>query len=296
MARRRSAAGCSEGKIGADAGSRRSRRVEMKFEAASSSESSISGPMTGKRRRKRAIRRPRPADAQDADGARERARGPEAGREGDGPALDPGRGQSRTDPRDDHVPGRPRGFGLRDPRHAALHRVRRSSRSARDGARAIAVPILFGAPKERRFSLPHTRFLLHQPSGGAGGQATDIRIEAEEILKVRDTTQQPDRRPKPVRPSTRSPEGQRPQLLDGRGAGPGLRPGLRGREERERDSVGLRAGGTRRQRAAERQRAEWSVAWDRFSGFAVHRAARNGSPGVLTLQATRPQPRVTSAP
>jgi ATP-dependent Clp protease protease subunit len=51
---------------------------------------------------------------------------------------------------------------------------------------SIAVPILFGAPKERRYSLPHTRFLLHQPSGGSGGQASDIRIEAEEILKVRD--------------------------------------------------------------------------------------------------------------
>ena len=50
---------------------------------------------------------------------------------------------------------------------------------------SIAVPILFGAPKERRYSLPNTRFLLHQPSGGAGGQASDIRIEAEEILKVR---------------------------------------------------------------------------------------------------------------
>ena len=51
---------------------------------------------------------------------------------------------------------------------------------------SIAVPILFGASKEHRFSLPHTRFLLHQPSGGAGGQASDIRIEAEEILKVRE--------------------------------------------------------------------------------------------------------------
>lgn len=51
---------------------------------------------------------------------------------------------------------------------------------------SIAVPILLGAPKERRFALPHTRFLLHQPSGGAGGQATDIRIEAEQILKVRE--------------------------------------------------------------------------------------------------------------
>jgi ATP-dependent Clp protease protease subunit len=51
---------------------------------------------------------------------------------------------------------------------------------------SIAVPILFGAPKERRYSLPNTRFLLHQPSGGAGGQASDIQIEAEEILKVRE--------------------------------------------------------------------------------------------------------------
>ena len=50
---------------------------------------------------------------------------------------------------------------------------------------SIAVPILFGATKENRYALPHTRFLLHQPSGGAGGQASDIRIEAEEILKVR---------------------------------------------------------------------------------------------------------------
>jgi len=55
---------------------------------------------------------------------------------------------------------------------------------------SIAVPILFGAPKERRYTLPHTRFLLHQPSGGAGGQASDIRIEAEEILKVRERLNQ----------------------------------------------------------------------------------------------------------
>ncbi|MCX8064723.1 MAG: ATP-dependent Clp protease proteolytic subunit [Candidatus Hydrogenedentes bacterium] len=51
---------------------------------------------------------------------------------------------------------------------------------------SIAVPIMMGAPKERRLALPHTRFLIHQPSGGAGGQAADIRIEAQEILKVRE--------------------------------------------------------------------------------------------------------------
>jgi ATP-dependent Clp protease protease subunit len=51
---------------------------------------------------------------------------------------------------------------------------------------SIAVPIFFGAPKEHRYSLPGTRFLIHQPSGGAGGQASDIRIEAEQIIKIRE--------------------------------------------------------------------------------------------------------------
>lgn len=50
---------------------------------------------------------------------------------------------------------------------------------------SIAVPIFFGGDSGKRFSLPNTRFLLHQPSGGAGGQASDIRIEAQEILKIR---------------------------------------------------------------------------------------------------------------
>ena len=51
---------------------------------------------------------------------------------------------------------------------------------------SIGVPIFMGAPKEHRYSLPGTRFLIHQPSGGAGGQASDIRIEAQEILKIRE--------------------------------------------------------------------------------------------------------------
>ncbi len=50
---------------------------------------------------------------------------------------------------------------------------------------SIAVPIFFGGDKDKRFTLPSTRFLLHQPSGGAGGQASDLRIEAQEILKIR---------------------------------------------------------------------------------------------------------------
>jgi len=55
---------------------------------------------------------------------------------------------------------------------------------------SIGVPILLSAPKEHRYSLPNTRFLLHQPSGGAGGQASDIRIAAEEILKLRERINQ----------------------------------------------------------------------------------------------------------
>ena len=46
--------------------------------------------------------------------------------------------------------------------------------------------IYVAVPVEQRFSLPNTRFMLHQPSGGVGGQATDISIEAAEILKMRE--------------------------------------------------------------------------------------------------------------
>lgn len=46
--------------------------------------------------------------------------------------------------------------------------------------------IYVSVPRERRYCLPNTRFLLHQPAGGAGGQASDIEIEAREILRMRD--------------------------------------------------------------------------------------------------------------
>ncbi len=45
--------------------------------------------------------------------------------------------------------------------------------------------IYVAVPKENRFCLPNTRFLLHQPMGGGGGRATDLEIEAEQILKIR---------------------------------------------------------------------------------------------------------------
>ena len=46
--------------------------------------------------------------------------------------------------------------------------------------------IFLGAKKENRLCLPNTRFLLHQPAGGVRGQASDIEIEAEEIIKMQD--------------------------------------------------------------------------------------------------------------
>jgi ATP-dependent Clp protease protease subunit len=45
--------------------------------------------------------------------------------------------------------------------------------------------IYAAAERENRYSLPNTRFLLHQPAGGATGQASDIAIEAQEIIKMR---------------------------------------------------------------------------------------------------------------
>ena len=46
--------------------------------------------------------------------------------------------------------------------------------------------IFLAPPKERRLCLPNTRFMIHQPAGGAGGQASDIAIMAREILKTRE--------------------------------------------------------------------------------------------------------------
>ena len=50
---------------------------------------------------------------------------------------------------------------------------------------SAATHLYLGAPRERRFCLPQTRFLIHQPSGGAGGPASDIAIQAKEIIKAR---------------------------------------------------------------------------------------------------------------
>jgi ATP-dependent Clp protease protease subunit len=46
--------------------------------------------------------------------------------------------------------------------------------------------IYLAAPKERRVCTPQTRFMIHQPAGGAGGRASDIAIQAREIIKTRE--------------------------------------------------------------------------------------------------------------
>jgi ATP-dependent Clp protease protease subunit len=51
---------------------------------------------------------------------------------------------------------------------------------------SAATHLYLAVPRERRFCTPNTRFLIHQPSGGAGGQATDIAIHAQEIIKARE--------------------------------------------------------------------------------------------------------------
>ncbi|MFZ0171928.1 MAG: ATP-dependent Clp protease proteolytic subunit [Acidimicrobiales bacterium] len=53
-------------------------------------------------------------------------------------------------------------------------------------AASAAAVLLAAGTKGKRFALPHTRILLHQPYGGAAGQATDIELQAKEILRMRD--------------------------------------------------------------------------------------------------------------
>lgn len=52
---------------------------------------------------------------------------------------------------------------------------------------ASAGALIYSAGKrENRFALPNTRFLLHEPRGGVGGQASDVEIQAREIIKMRE--------------------------------------------------------------------------------------------------------------
>lgn len=71
--------------------------------------------------------------------------------------------------------------------HDMLRFVKPTIRMIGTGWVASAGALIFVAvPLEQRLCLPNTRFLLHQPAGGSGGTASDIDIEAREILRMRD--------------------------------------------------------------------------------------------------------------
>jgi ATP-dependent Clp protease protease subunit len=71
--------------------------------------------------------------------------------------------------------------------HDIIRYIRPKTRMIGTGWVASAGALIYvSVPRERRYCLPNTRFLLHQPSGGAGGTASDIEIEAREILNMRD--------------------------------------------------------------------------------------------------------------
>ena len=53
---------------------------------------------------------------------------------------------------------------------------------------SMAALLLCAGTPGKRFALPHARVLIHQPSGGASGQATDVRLMAEEIIRMRTLT------------------------------------------------------------------------------------------------------------
>jgi len=57
-------------------------------------------------------------------------------------------------------------------------------------AASIAAVLLAAGTQGKRFALPNSRILIHQPWGGAQGQASDIAIQAKEILRIRDRINQ----------------------------------------------------------------------------------------------------------
>jgi ATP-dependent Clp protease protease subunit len=57
-------------------------------------------------------------------------------------------------------------------------------------ATSMGALLLAAGEKGKRYTLPHSRIMIHQPLGGAQGQATDIDIQAREILKMRDVLNQ----------------------------------------------------------------------------------------------------------
>lgn len=71
--------------------------------------------------------------------------------------------------------------------HDMIRFIRPTVRTIGSGWVASAGALIFiGADKKNRYCLPNTRFLLHQPSGGIGGTASDMQIQADQIMRMRE--------------------------------------------------------------------------------------------------------------
>ena len=92
--------------------------------------------------------------------------------------------------RADHAAGvlarRACGVGRRDPRHDPLRARAGHHGGHRLGGQRRLRTSSWRRRRNARVCLPNTRFMIHQPAGGAGGQATDIAIQAKEILRTRE--------------------------------------------------------------------------------------------------------------
>ncbi len=148
--------------------------------------------------------------------------------------------------------------------------------------------LLTGGAKGKRFSLPNSRLLIHQPSAGFEGQSSDIEIHAREILNVR----QPDRR------DLRAPHG--PDVRPG-SRGHGARPLLQGRRgrrvrpDRPRDRAPLASRSRVLQPEVEQWR--WRNGQRRRRGTAISRTAteRSTAPAGRSTTWPSPGPRAPSA-
>ncbi len=94
-------------------------------------------------------------------------------------------------------------------------------------AASMGAFLLAGGATGKRFALPNARIMIHQPMGGFQGQATDIEIQAREILRLKaKLNEHPGQAHRAAPRADR--EGHRPRLLHGRRGGQGVRPHRRG--------------------------------------------------------------------
>ena len=107
-------------------------------------------------------------------------------------------------------------------------------------AASMGALLLCAGAKGKRFALPHARIMIHQPLGGVQGQATDIDIQAKEILRMREELNRiliPPHRPE----YGEDPARHRPRLLHDRRAGPGIQDRGRGHLFQAHHTVGGRS-------------------------------------------------------